>query len=87
MIKSRRMRWAGHVAGMMTRGMYRGIWWEGQKETDNYKEVDADGRLILRWILENPNGSGLAQDRGRIEGFCEHDNEHLSIRKCWEILQ
>jgi hypothetical protein len=28
MIKSRRMRWAGHVARMGRRGMHIGYWWE-----------------------------------------------------------
>jgi hypothetical protein len=28
MIKSRRMRWAGHIARMGGRGMYIGYWWE-----------------------------------------------------------
>jgi hypothetical protein len=28
MIKSRRMRWAGHVARMGRRGIYIGYWWE-----------------------------------------------------------
>jgi hypothetical protein len=32
MIKSRRMRWAGHVARMERRGMLIGYWWESQKE-------------------------------------------------------
>jgi hypothetical protein len=31
-IKSRRMRWAGHVARMGRRGMHVGYWWESQKE-------------------------------------------------------
>jgi hypothetical protein len=31
MIKSRRMRWAGHVARMGQRIMYIGYWWESQK--------------------------------------------------------
>jgi hypothetical protein len=35
MIKSRRMRWAGHVARMGERGMHRGYWWERQKERDH----------------------------------------------------
>jgi hypothetical protein len=35
MIKSRRMRWAGHVARMGTRGMHIGYLWESQKERDN----------------------------------------------------
>jgi hypothetical protein len=32
MIKSRRMRWAGHVAQMGRRGIRIGYWWESQKE-------------------------------------------------------
>jgi hypothetical protein len=33
-IKSRRMRLAGHVARMGRRGMHIGYWWENQKERD-----------------------------------------------------
>jgi hypothetical protein len=32
MIKSRRMRWAGHVARMGRREMRIGCWWESQRE-------------------------------------------------------
>jgi hypothetical protein len=32
MIKSKRMRWAVHVARMGRRGMHIGYWWESQKE-------------------------------------------------------
>jgi hypothetical protein len=34
MIKSKRMRWAGHVAHMGRRGMDIGFWWESQMERD-----------------------------------------------------
>jgi hypothetical protein len=34
-IKSRRMRWEGHVARMGRRGMHRGFWWESRKERDH----------------------------------------------------
>jgi hypothetical protein len=35
MIKSRRVRWAGHVAQMGRRGMHVGYWWESQNERDH----------------------------------------------------
>jgi hypothetical protein len=33
-IKSRRMRWTGHVARMGRRGMHIGFWWKSRKERD-----------------------------------------------------
>jgi hypothetical protein len=32
MIKSRWMRWAGHITRMEKGGMHVGYWWESQKE-------------------------------------------------------
>jgi hypothetical protein len=34
-IKSRRMRWTGHVARMREREMRIGYWWESQRERDH----------------------------------------------------
>jgi hypothetical protein len=34
-IKSRRMRWAGHVARMRRRGTLIDYWWESQRERDH----------------------------------------------------
>jgi hypothetical protein len=34
-MKSRRMRWAGHVAQMGRRGMHIRYWWECEKERDH----------------------------------------------------
>jgi hypothetical protein len=34
-IKSKRMRWAGHVARMGRRGTHIDYWWESQKERDH----------------------------------------------------
>jgi hypothetical protein len=45
MIKSRRMRWAGHVAHMEER-----FWWENLTERDHLEDPGVDGRIILSWI-------------------------------------
>jgi hypothetical protein len=51
-IKSRRMRWAGHVARMgQKRSMYGLL--VGKPEGKYHQEdQDVKGRVILRWILE-----------------------------------
>jgi hypothetical protein len=51
MIKSRRVRLAGHVARMGRRGTHIGYWWESQKERDHWEDQDVDGWTILKWIL------------------------------------
>jgi hypothetical protein len=56
MIKSRRMRWAGHVARVERRGMHIRYWWESQKEGDHWEVEDGDGWTILKWILEMSDG-------------------------------
>jgi hypothetical protein len=65
-IKSRRMKWAGHVARIRGREMYIGYWWESQKErvgrlrsrsVDNIKmDLREIGWGGMGWIE-------LAQDR------------------------
>jgi hypothetical protein len=51
-IKSRRMRCAGHAARMGARRKHIGYWWESQKERDHVEDQDVDGWTILKWILE-----------------------------------
>jgi hypothetical protein len=51
-IKSRRARWAGHVARMGRRGTLIDYWWEIQRERDRYEDQDVGGWIILGWILE-----------------------------------
>ena len=48
-VKSRRMRWAGHVA-RMGEGCTE-FWWGNVRERDHLGDPDADGRIILRWIF------------------------------------
>ena len=54
-IKSRRMRWAGHVAFIgEKRDVYRGL--VGKfVERDHWRDPGIDGRVILRWIFRKWN--------------------------------
>jgi hypothetical protein len=52
MIKSRRMRWAGHVERMDRRGLHIGFWWESQRDRTRYEDVEVGGSIMLEWILE-----------------------------------
>jgi hypothetical protein len=51
-IKSRRMRLAGHAARMGRGGMHIGYWWGSQKKRDHWEDKDVDGWTILKLILE-----------------------------------
>jgi hypothetical protein len=53
MIKSMRMRWAGHAARMGRRGIHIGYWWENQKERHHWEDQDVGGWIILKLILES----------------------------------
>jgi len=50
-VKSRRMRWAGHVARMGRGEGFTGFWWGDLREGDHWGDPDVDGRIILRWIF------------------------------------
>jgi hypothetical protein len=50
-IKSRRMRWAGHVARMGGREVFRGFWLGGPKVRDHWEDLGVGGRITLRWTL------------------------------------
>jgi hypothetical protein len=47
-IKSRRMRWAGHVVRMGRGEAYTGFWWANLRERDHMGDPGIDGRIILR---------------------------------------
>jgi hypothetical protein len=80
-VKSRRMRWAGHVARMGRRGMHTGYWWESQKERDHWEAQDAGGWTILKWILETGwhgvDWMDMTQDRDKWRALV---NTVLSLR-------
>ena len=50
-IKSRIMRWAGHVARMGRGEAYTGLWWRNLRERHHLGDPGIDGRKILRWIF------------------------------------
>ena len=50
-IKSRIIRWAGHVARMGRGDVHTGFWWENLRESDHLEDTGVYGRIILRWIF------------------------------------
>jgi len=50
-IKSRRMRWAGHVARMGERRGYTRFRWEKLRGRDHLEDPGVNGRIILRWLF------------------------------------
>ena len=49
-IKSRRMRWAEHVARMGEERGCIGSWWGNRREGDHWRDLRVDGWIILGWI-------------------------------------
>jgi hypothetical protein len=47
-IKSKRMRWAGHVALMVEGRVCAGFWWENLMKRDHWGDPGLDARVILR---------------------------------------
>jgi hypothetical protein len=69
MIKTRRIRWAGHVARMGRRGMHIGYWWGSQKEGDPRRWVD-NIKMVLREVeWDGMDWIELAQDRDQWRGL------------------
>jgi hypothetical protein len=51
MIKSRRMRWVGHVARMGRGEVFTAFWFGGPKARDHWEDLDVGDRITLRWTL------------------------------------
>jgi hypothetical protein len=50
-IKSRRMRWAGHVALMGRSEACTECWWGNLRERDHWGDPGVDRRITLRWMI------------------------------------
>jgi len=62
-IKSRRMRWAGHVARMGEERGVIGCWWGNRREGDHWEDLGVDGwitlgRISRRWDVGIWTGLG-----------------------------
>jgi hypothetical protein len=55
-IKSRRMRWAGHVARMGDGRVAYRVWWGDLREGDHLENSGVNGRKILKWIFKKLDG-------------------------------
>ena len=68
-IKSRRMRWAGHVARVGEGRDVYGILVGNPRGRDHLEDPGIDGKIILKWIFRMWDGGmdwiDLAQDRDR----------------------
>jgi hypothetical protein len=50
-MKSRRMRWVGHVARRGRREVCTGFWWENLKERAQWGDPGIDEKMILRRVF------------------------------------
>ena len=65
-IKSRRMRWAGHVARMGEERGRIGFWWGNWRQRDHWGDLGVDGWIILglisrRWDVAMWTGLGWSR--------------------------
>jgi hypothetical protein len=69
-IKSRRMRWTGHVARMGPREMHVGFWWEQKQRDhcDDRKVAEAQAEVDLCPTVSRPVCPGVR----RPSGTCDH---------------
>jgi hypothetical protein len=69
-IKSTRMRWAGHIARRGKREVHTGFWLGDLRAGDHLGDPGVDRRIILKWIFKKWNGGmdwiELAEDRDRL---------------------
>jgi hypothetical protein len=63
-IKSRRMRWAGHVERVGRGEACIWFWWGNMRERDHWGDPGVDGRILLRWVFRKWDMSRLRIETG-----------------------
>jgi hypothetical protein len=85
-IKSRRMRWVGHVARMEESEVRTGCCWGNVRKGNHLGDPGVGGRIILKWISKQwDEGHGLdwaSSGYGQMAGSCECGNEPPGSIKC-----
>jgi hypothetical protein len=51
-MKSRILKWAGHVACIGKRKVHTGFWWGNLNEGDHLEGTGINGTIILKWMFE-----------------------------------
>jgi hypothetical protein len=55
-IKSRKMRWAGHVARVGRGEVHTRFWWGELIKRENFEDLGLDGRIILKMVFKKWDG-------------------------------
>jgi hypothetical protein len=50
-IRSRRIKWAGHVERTGKGEVHIWFWWGNRRERYHLKDLSVDGRIIIKWIF------------------------------------
>ena len=89
-VKSRRMRWAGHVARMGEDKVVHRVLVGKPEGRGHWGDQDVDGRIILKWIfgkLEGLVGTGWSWLRiGTVGGYLWVRCGTFGFHKCGEFL-
>jgi hypothetical protein len=66
--------------------VHSGFWWGNLRETDNSEDLDVDGKIIFKWILNEWDGGAQTLLICLRKCAFECHNEHVGSIKCGEIL-